>query len=500
MSAAPALEPSLNDRPTYDLAELARRDLELAGRPAPTPRFMTRPPAGLPNRAAGVETIARAIGAPLIPWQTLSTAGATTMNPPGSLYFWRYQLVIVVVPRQSGKTKQTQPILIDRAIHRPGSQIYSTAQLGKYASARWSDSMAAIESSFLKSTVRITRGKGSECATFLGGSTWSPFPPGRESLHSTSPNAVLIDEAWAFNAEQGKDLMTAIRPAMITKHDRQLWVISAAGDDNSAWLDSLIEAGRASVDDPNSTTFYLEYSIPDDADPYDPKVWEYHPGLGHLITLQDLAGEVENNTHAEFVRNYMNRSTRGNSADAPIDLEAWSTLELAGEPPAGVRPSYGFGVSIDRRAAAIWAAWRDEAGLNLRVVDTRPDVDWLVDALVDLHSLTGSGFTCIDGPASLYADELRRRNHPVDVLDGHGHALAWDSLKSAARRRGVRHDQSPALAESLRVVVERTIGNHLVPSYRHSVGPIDALDAAVAAGWAAEHVTPSIGLFRRPTK
>lgn len=481
---------------SYDLAELAARDALLAGRPMPTPSYATRRTPGLASRGDQVAKVAKLLGKPLIPWQRFAADLTTQINPAGSPMFWRYPLVVLVLPRQCGKTTFARPVMVDRCISRPGTDIRTTAQLGKYAAERWEELAAEIESSNLAPFAHKLAGKGSERLD-LGGSTIRPFPPTEKSLHSTSPNFVMVDEVWAFGAAAGHALTTAIRPAQITKRDRQLWLISAQGDANSGWLDSLVEAGRASVDDPDSLMCYLEFSPDPDADHYDPTTWEYHPGLGHLITLTDLAGEADptNNTHAEFLRSFMNLSVRGTSS--LVDLDRYAVLGVPGvEIPAGVPYGVGFDVAIDRTAAAVWASWIDPAGLTwLKVVETRPGADWVADFITELHH---RGLTCstIDGAqTSPVLDELTRRNVQVDVLSNRDHAAAWSQLKARITAGTIRHDQSPALTGALQVVAERRFGDHVAPARRASLGPIDPINAALAATHAAASASPAIQIF-----
>ena len=73
------------------------------------------------------------------------------------------------------------------------------------------------------------------------------FAPTPTSIHGSTPHLVMIDEAWAFDAARGEDLIAAINPAQITLRDRQLWIVSSQGDAASAFLDSYIDLGRASA-------------------------------------------------------------------------------------------------------------------------------------------------------------------------------------------------------------------------------------------------------------
>lgn len=463
------------------------------------PRFATRRNPALRTRGGKVGVLAAEMGKSLLPHQQYIADVGTELNPPGSEYRFRYQLVIVSLPRQAGKTTLMRPIFLDRALTTPGLQAFMTAQLGKDAAARWEDMITDLEMSPLfRSFMTVRRGKGDQRCTFPNASFIAPFAPELTSLHGYSPPLVLVDEGWAFSAEAGRDLMRAIRPAQITKKDRQLWIISAAGDTRSEWWNELVEAGRRAVDDPNARTAYFEWSMDETLDPYDPASWEYHPGLEGLITLADLAEEAkpENNTHADFLRGFMNIPTKVRDTTV-LDLDAWDGLAAEQTPPDPARVAYAYDVAIDRTAASVWGAWRDDAGmLHLHVREVAEGADWLPEYIANLYAETGATIGADDGgPARVVTDQLRRANIPVEVVGGKDGSTAWGAIKAAVRDGTLRHDGSPALRAALEVAVERPVGDAIRLSRRHSLGPIDAAIAASTAGWLADRLTSGIPIY-----
>ncbi|NTW39353.1 MAG: hypothetical protein HGA44_05595 [Cellulomonadaceae bacterium] len=470
------------------------------GRPA---RYATPLTPGLRNRGAEVAMIARVLGRPLLPHQRQIVDVATQMNPPGSHLLWRYQTVVLLLPRQTGKTTVLRPILVDRAQMQPHRQILTTAQLGKDAAARWADLVDDIESGPLKAHVRVKRGNGQEIATFPNRSLIKPFAPGPKAGHGYSPQTVLVDEAWAFDRVGADELMTGLRPAMQTKRDRQMWIISAEGDKTSEWLIDLVAAGRASVSDPYSKTAYFEWSADPDADPYDPATWDFHPGLDGLITLEDLAEEAkpENNSHAAWLRNFLNR--RAAVDNTLISLTTWDALadEHQAKPDPD-RVALAYDVAIDRTSASIWTAWIDDDGVvQLHVYESHEGADWL-PAVVQRAYLDGVATTIgadDGGPARGVTDALRRAGVPVETLGGRDAATAWGNFKAAVADSGkaladkravvIRHDGAAALRDGLEVAAERRTGDLRALDRTASAGPIDAPVAAVAAAWFAARVT-----------
>lgn len=479
--------------PLFDLEALDRRDRELAGRPMPTPAYSTRRPAGLASRVDQVAAAISLYGRELIPWQRHAADLATCMNPPGSHFFWRFQTVIIVVPRQAGKTELAGALLLDRALSRARQQLRMTAQNGKYAGLLWRRVIDPLEQlPPLWETMKVGRSNGNEFADFLTGSSLRPFPPTRDALHSQTVNVALTDEAWSFTREDGAEMNAAVRPAMITRRDRQHIIISAMGDDRSTWLDDLILAGRASIFDPTSTTLYLEYSPPAGADPYDPATWEYHPALGHLVTLRDLAGETSD--HANFVRSYLNISLRDSTG--PVDLERWDALPAAPAPAKPLPAAVSWDVAIDGTAASIWSAELLPGDvLALRVVESRADTAWLAPRLgelaragVKLHA------PATHGQARAVTDALERAGRRVSTADKADESLAWASLARRLTAGSIAHDHSPALRAALKVA-RLSPGDNPAPSRQRSLGTIDALTAAQLAAHIATRTTRPLQLW-----
>lgn len=463
------------------------------------PRYATRRNPELRTHGGKIGVLAREIGKPLLAHQQYMMDVGTELNPPGSRLLYRYQLVVASLPRQVGKTTMMRPRTLHRLLRSPNTQVYMTAQLGKYSADRWEDLVSDFETSELIGPFAdIKRGKGDQRCTFPNGSFVAPFAPHRDSLHSTTPAEVDVDEAWAFSAEKGEDLMKAIRPAQITRRDRQLWIISAAGDADSEWWDQLVKVGRASVDDPNSKMAYFEWSMEEGADPYDPDSWDFHPGLNGLITKEDLAEEAkpDNNTLPAFLRGYMNISTKQRGTTV-VDLATWDDLANADQSaPRREDVAYAYDVAVDRSSASVWTAWRDGDGvLQLHVETSKDGAAWLVE---HVDALLRAGLTVAaddGGPARGVTKELQRRGHHVETLNGRDLTTAWANFKGAVEDRALRHDGSAALRAALEVAVERNAGDMLAPSRRHSLGPIDPAMAATVAAWFADHAGAPVQIF-----
>lgn len=440
----------------------------------------------LPSRGGQVALIARALGTPLMPWQRQVADVALEVLPNGA---WRYPLVVVTVPRQAGKTTLVSAVAMQRAMTRPGSRVFMTAQKGKDARARWRDLRDRVEAdgSPLAAHVTTLSGAGTETLRLPNRSEVKPFAPTRDALHGETPPLVIIDEAWAFDAARGEDLMQAIRPAQITLRDRQLWVISTAGTSESAFLRELVDTGRESIGDPGAALAYFEWSAPEGADPYAAETWAFHPAIGHTIEVEDIAGEARTMSRGGFERAYLNRWTA--SADTIVDLDKLRARFAEVDPPGRGVVSLAYDVAPDRSESAIWVAWPVPGGVHVHPWLVAPGSAWLAQAVKDARDKLAPRSIMADdgGPARQTTDDLARAGVTVDVLGYRDLATACSGLVSAIEDDTVTFGDSPALVDGFAAAVWKSVSDQRAFDRRKSTGPVSSPIAAAVARWAALH-------------
>jgi hypothetical protein len=133
-----------------------------------------------------------------------------------------------------------------------------------------SRSWPRIARSKLEPFIDVRRGSGSEALIFRNGSMLGLVSGTQTSGHGDSLDLGVIDEAWA---QEDDHLEQAMRPAMMTR-DAQLWVVSAAGTEKSAYFRAKVEDGRARAEmGVTENGCYIGYSAADDEDPGDPATW-----------------------------------------------------------------------------------------------------------------------------------------------------------------------------------------------------------------------------------
>ncbi len=269
-----------------------------SSRSSAAPRWATPASPGRANLAAGIGKTAGLLGFTLMPWQHEVNATATELDAAGRL---AYRQVVLEVMRQQGKTVDLLAMMLARALRRPGTQISYAAQTRLDARKRLLDVWwPLIARSKLSRFVDVRRGSGSEAYLFRNGSMLGLVSGTEISGHGDSLDLAVIDEAWA---QEDDRLEQAMRPAMMTR-DAQLWVVSAAGTEKSAYFRGKVEDGRGRAEmGLTDRGCYFGYGAADDADPGDPVTWRAcMPALGITVSEEVVAADYDLMELSEFRR------------------------------------------------------------------------------------------------------------------------------------------------------------------------------------------------------
>lgn len=495
--------------------------------PAP-PKFATPRTPGLASYGPAIGAVAAGMGTPLMPWQEL-TAGVL-----GEVYAdgrFRHPVVVITVPRQSGKTTLVLAKSVHRCLYLPDRRVWYTAETGKKARDKWGEMVDTLtaEGSPLRGLIKgkPKRGNGHEELKWVNGSWLNPFPPTRDGLHSKQADLVDLDEGWAHSPEDGAAILAGAIPTMATRPFRQLVILSTMGDAASTWFHNLVDSAKGlgdQVDGLDQPPALLEWGVPEGTDADDLEtIAHWHPAFGYTIDLQALkdaraqliaANGVELGK-AEFLRAYGNLRSGARTPTFPAALwsrAAWTLDEDRATPLA--RPAaFGVAVAEDGEDAAIFAAWPvgvDQVLVDL--VDHRAGTSWVVPELTRLRLRHGLIPTYGDrgGPAGPVLDEWERtersrlRQPTAEVLAKFTRA---DYAAACADMRNRVLDQDGAhwrwrltllpdhvegdddvLTAAQKLANRRFIGDGVwVWGRRASAGSIAALEAATCAGWGALH-------------
>lgn len=445
-------------------------------------------------------------GEPLMPMQEHVLRVASERHPDNPDAF-RYPIIIVTEPRQTGKTVMGSVVKAERSIRRPNHITYSTAQTGLSARKLWTagvlaqfDALTAEQLNrtpnprLLAQVRKVDRSAGSPHVRFHNGSLVGTFAPGPKCLDGeTKVNLLEVDEAFSHDDVSGAALMGSIGPTQNIARPRQLWIYSTKGGRRSTWLAGWIAAGRAAVNDPAATIAYFEHSADPDCDPESPDALRFHPAIGHTTTLADLWSDRPKYSLAEWRRGYLNLDA-DEAAEFALDPAEFGRLTGAGDLPddlAGV--AVAVDLAVDRTGASILAAWPTTGGpVEVAVLASRPGVDWVPDALT---ALTGRGPRVIladpTGPTRSLIADMAAAEEPVyltaTTTREYASACQWtlDAIQAKPAAR-VRHDGDPNMIEQARDLVTKNLGGAEAFDAHRSTGPIDSLRAfALAAHHAA---------------
>ena len=461
-----------------------------SSRPPCSPRWATpRSPERQTLGAAGTR-IAEQLGKSLMPWQQQVLDVALEQRPDtGKL---AYREVVLTVPRQSGKTTLLLVLILLRALSEPRQNIRYTAQTGMDARKKWQDDwLPDLKASRFSSLFRTRQTNGHEALLFNNGSIQGLLATTEKSGHGTSLDLGIMDEAFAHADAR---LEQAIKPAMITRSQPQIWVVSTAGTpDKSPYLLEKVERGRALAEQKvTDSTAYFEWSAPDEADPADPETWwGCMPALGITTPVEAVAADFTSMELNEFERAYLNR-WKSSVLDPVIPLSAWNALvdedsELDG------RPVFSFDVTPDRSSASIAVAGpRTDGRTHVEVVEHADGASWVPQRLSELANKYRPRAVVCDpmGPAGALLVECASLGIKIETVNATEHGQACGLLYDAVFKDSIRHRGDPLLVVALDGAVKRPLGDAWAWSRKNSAVDLSPLVAATLAHWMASHGRP----------
>jgi len=449
------------------------------------PRFATRR-SRRQSLGGRVDQVAQLLGQPLMPWQKDVLDVALEVDSKTGLLVYRQ--VVLTVPRQSGKTWLLLCLMVHRALGfgEPQEIIY-TAQNRLEARKKWEDDhVRRLERSPLRHKFTVRRQLGQESIRWRNGSLHSVSSSTDRSGHGATLDLAVLDEAFAHEDAR---LEQALKPAMVTRPEPQMWIVSTAGTAKSAFLRGKVTAGRvkAAAGMQRDSAFF-EWSTPDGADPADPATWWAHmPALGHTIDQDVIRSEFGTMDLVDFRRAYLNQWPE--NGGGLVDYAAWEALT----DPESVAVSdavYALDVSIDRQWAGLALAGRRADGLMHVSVDDRPElpgIDWVVPRCQELSRRFGARFLLDKGgPAWSLVPELEDAGvklfKPMGLADVR---QACGMFLDAIADGSLRHRGQPDLNNAVRVAQPRSVAGEGGPVFGRKTGEITPLNAACFAYWSA---------------
>ncbi|WP_298635021.1 terminase large subunit domain-containing protein [uncultured Mobiluncus sp.] len=462
----------------------------------PKPKYATRRNPSNPSTWKAVALQARFLETPLMPWQQYVCQVALerqAAHPERA----RYKTVVVTVPRQAGKTTMIKALMSATAQTNPGCSVFYTAQTRKDAVEKWSELAKPLAATGL-GRVKLLQGTGNEQLKFLKtDSLIQPFAPTPDGIHGKTSPLVVVDEAWAFNQSEGDDLMASFSPVGITLPESQVWIISTAGDTRSEWLKDLVDRGRESVNDPESTMAFFEWSADEEqatSDPYGDETLAFHPAIGITQATWKLRAESENNPLHLWRRSYLNLWPTS-ATTSVIDIEAWEKLTTTpSKPPEGCALS--FDIADDRSGATIYLGWMKDEKPHLHLGLTRAGAAWVPEIISQLqHQLSPSIVADDSGSNRPVIAQLQADGVDIYVLRPREYQTACADFLARVTDGQISHEGNEEIETAMGLAVQKPVSGGMAFSARHSMGPIDALKAAIGAAYGAQYFTSSPQVF-----
>lgn len=474
-----------------------------------------------------VAEVAARLGTPFMPHQQYVMDVGLEVDPDtGRL---KYDEVVWTIMRQSGKTTGVRAKKVWRctvASHRLGPQVamYTAQTRGAARKKLERDFIEALRAaeergSFLeirnpkarpsKSTRqwKPSLNNGQEHLLFGRGNYLQIDAPNREAGHGDTIDDATIDEAFAHQTDAVEQ---AVVPAMATRADHQLWVVSTAGDEKSFYFWPKIRDGRRAVESgERSNVAYFEWSLPPEADLDDEAAWwEYMPALGRTIDVEFIRRElakarrrVDENGEDLFRRAYCNQWVRipvlGDGERPRVIAQAdWDDDDVR-RPKSQIVDALAIGVDVapDGVSASIATAGRNQWGqVHVEVVQFDPGTFWLEQRLAELvlrHQPVAVAYDA-GGPSRVFAPEIARASAGTSVvrLSGRDWSAACEGFALAIEEKRACHLGQTWLDSSLDGASKKLRGDGWLWDRLTALSDISPLCAVTAAHRAIEQHVP----------
>lgn len=447
------------------------------------PRFGTRR-SSRPTRGPEIEAASLLISRQtFLPWQRHVADVANEIDPATGL-LW-YETVVIVVPRQQGKTTMIEPQLVAAALRRPDIDVVYTAQDRQMSKRRLVDELADKRLGRrpeLAGQFKVRRSNGSESIRWANGSQITTVANTDEAGHGLTLELAILDEAFSHD---DLTVVTALEPTTLTRPDPQVWIVSTVGDGSDGLLLHYQELGARSLSDPDSRVCYFEWSATDEDDRDDPATWaRCMPALGHTIDPARIRSRRATLTPEVFDRAYLCRRPQLEMS-AKLPAGSWEACQLEGAQLELVEPAIvALDVSADRSATSIAIVSRQVSGKVGVVIHTIDSVSRAaVDEIAQLVRNLGPVRVVADRRAGAGAliDALALAGVPIVEITAAMLVTACGAFYDAVVAGEIVHDGQTRLNSAARGAISRPLGDAWAWDRRRSPVELSPLVAATNA-------------------
>ncbi|WP_411732177.1 hypothetical protein [Paeniglutamicibacter sp.] len=432
----------------------------------------------------------RVLGNPPMPWQRDALDVACEIDPVTGKYY--YDMVIIVVLRRAGKTAMSRGKLTHRALTTTDARLIYTAQNRLKALKRLKDDyyLPLKRSPFEMFLNRPRWRGGEEALRFINGAELAIDAVKRESGHGDANDEGHIDEAYAH---RDNTLEGGLAPTMMTIVGSQLWVLSAAGDTASAYLNDKMDIGRALVESKaKSRTCYIEYSAPEDADPDDPEtLLGTHPAIGYTIEAERVMSLRVNTTDKdEWERAWLGWRPKAKGPPRIIPTAAWEQGYVDEDADSWTgTPFWAIDVNPDREWSSIALAATStdpKARVYLELYDRLVGTAGVVATMKTLRTEFGGDLIAMDGngAAPSLIKDLEEEGFTVIKVPGPERVIACSGIYDDALAKLLRYPNDVTVNNAMVAAVKQNVGQGAwIFSRGRSLEDISALYAYAFARW-----------------
>lgn len=398
------------------------------------------------------------------PWQRLLLGHLLARRPDGH---YRHRQALVGVARKNGKSGVGSSLGLGGLVLGPtGGEVYSCAADKDQAKIVFNTARNMVKADpELSAMLKVYRDV-IECPRT--GSVYKALSAEAYTKEGLNPHLVLFDEV---HAQPNRELWDVMALAMGARTEPLMVGITTAGvRTDTTGQDSLcygmyqhgVRIASGEIDDP---TFFMAWWEPRDrdADHRDPATWaESSPGLGDLVSVEDLASAAFKTPENEFRTKRCNQWV--NTQRAWFETGLWESLAQPRPVPDGAEVVLAFDGSFsgDSTGLTVHAI----ADLHIDVAacwEKPPDVEgWRVDP-DEVETVLRQCFTrwrvrhCVYDPRiwQQLFERLKAEGYPVEAMpQGLAMIQAAQRFYEAAKDRKISHSGNPVLA--------RHVGNAVI--------------------------------------
>lgn len=475
-----------------EFREIIEREFpNLEGRQSPETRIFWE--GGDTTHAEKAIKLASRFGIKLMPWQADEVRLALSVGSDGK---WAHSDIILLCPRQNGKSLILEAIILYRLFVMSHQIVFSAHQWRTAKSIR-NRLFKRIKSKpwAMRRLVRNTASAGeAEMETSEGGKIQFTTRSNDMGRGFDRIDLLMADEA--YNLDSGE--MDAVAPTQLAADDPQTFFTSSAVNEAKHPKGEVLSRMRErALSGEDETVLFSEYRAPDGLELDDPESWKLaNPSYGVVATqkkvksirskLSDDGFEVEMLGWGRWFQ----KTSESDDFVPIIDLEDWD--KCAVDAPHGGNTCFSAEVSPDAELASMVVALGSEESVYVSLGPAREfDRGKLVDSIARNVDQYDPVAVVIDptGPNSTLVDPLVAHGIEPESPSGGQTSQAYELFLAMFREGKIRHDGNPRWREALLVMEERSRNGRYRAIDRFS-GDVGCFIAASLAVWGLLKFTP----------